>query len=74
MRCLRERISDPNLLWLVKNFLKAEVIEAGHYESTTQGVLQGGIVSSVLASIYLHYVLDLCFEKKIKLNPEDIWS
>ncbi|MGL9726415.1 MAG: reverse transcriptase domain-containing protein [Wolbachia sp.] len=68
MRCLRERISDPNLLWLVKNFLKAGVIEAGHYESTTQGAPQGGIVSPVLANIYLHYVLDLWFEKKVKLK------
>lgn len=41
MRCLRERISDPNLLWLVKQFLKAGVIEAGHYEATTQGAPQG---------------------------------
>lgn len=68
MRCLRERISDTNLLWLVKKFLKAGVIEAGHYESTTQGAPQGGIVSPVLANIYLHYVLDLWFEKKVKLK------
>lgn len=66
MRCLRERISDPNLLWLVQQFLKAGVIEAGHYEATTQGAPQGGIVSPVLANIYLHYVLDLWFEKKVK--------
>lgn len=66
MRCLRERIADPNLLWLVKRFLKAGVIEAGHYEATTQGAPQGGIVSPVLANIYLHYVLDLWFEKKVR--------
>ncbi|MDM8335809.1 group II intron reverse transcriptase/maturase [Wolbachia pipientis] len=66
MKCLRERIIDPNLLWLIKRFLKAGVIEAGHYEATEQGTPQGGIVSPVLANIYLHYVLDLWFEKKVK--------
>ena len=66
MRCLRERISDPNLLWLVKQVLKAGVIEAGHYEATKRGAPQGGVVSPELANIYLHYVLDLWFEKKVK--------
>ncbi|SRR6266550_3638651 len=66
MRCLRERITDPNLLWLVKRFLKAGIVEAGHYEATKQGTPQGGIASPVLANIYLHYVLDLWFEKKFK--------
>lgn len=64
MRCLRERITDPNLLWLVKRFLKAGIVEAGNYEATKQGRPQGGIVSPVLANIYLHYVLDLWREKK----------
>lgn len=41
-------------------------MEAGHYEATTQGAPQGGVVSPVLANIYLHYVLDLWFEKKVK--------
>ncbi|NSX83908.1 group II intron reverse transcriptase/maturase, partial [Wolbachia endosymbiont of Atemnus politus] len=71
MRCLRERISDPNLLWLVKQCLKAGVMEAGHYKTTTQGAPQGGIVSPVLANVYLHYVLDLWFEKKVK--PKSKW-
>ncbi|WP_237342883.1 reverse transcriptase domain-containing protein [Wolbachia endosymbiont of Folsomia candida] len=66
MRCLRERIADPNLLWLVKRFLKAGVVEAGHYEATELGAPQGGIVSPILANIYLHYVLDLWFKKKFK--------
>ncbi|WP_353271820.1 group II intron reverse transcriptase/maturase [Wolbachia endosymbiont (group A) of Nomada goodeniana] len=66
MRCLRERITDPNLLWLVKRFLKAGIVEAGNYEATKQGTPQGCIVSPVLANIYLHYVLDLWIEKKFK--------
>ncbi|WP_255717882.1 reverse transcriptase domain-containing protein [Wolbachia endosymbiont of Drosophila innubila] len=62
----KERIADPNLLWLIKRFLKAGIVEVGCYKATDQGTPQGGIVSPVLANIYLHYVLDLWFEKKFK--------
>jgi RNA-directed DNA polymerase len=65
LRCLEERIADPNLLWLVKKLLKAGVVEAGQYYSSEEGTPQGGIVSPLLANIYLHYVLDIWFEKVI---------
>jgi RNA-directed DNA polymerase len=65
-RCLEERISDPNLLWLVRRFLKAGVIEDGEYRSSELGTPQGGVISPLLANIYLHYVLDNWFEKIIK--------
>ena len=42
------------------------MIEAGKYKETTQGTVQGGVISPLLANIYLHYVLDLWFEKKFK--------
>jgi group II intron reverse transcriptase/maturase len=67
-RCLEERIADPNLLGLVRRFLKSGVVEAGHYEPTKLGTPQGGVVSPLLANIYLHYVVDLWFEKKFKLQ------
>jgi group II intron reverse transcriptase/maturase len=54
-RCLEERISDPNLLWLVRQFLKAGVVEAGQHHASTQGTPQGGNLSPLLANIYLHY-------------------
>ena len=66
MRCLEVRIADPNLLWLVNKFLKAGVVDAGQFISTDQGTPQGGNLSPLLANIYLHYVLDLWFEKKFK--------
>ena len=66
MRCLQVRIADPNLLWLVHRFLKAGVVDAGQFISTEQGTPQGGNLSPLLANIYLHYVLDLWFEKKFK--------
>lgn len=65
-RCLEERIADPNLLWLVRRLLKSGVVEEGQYQASTQGTPQGGNISPLLANIYLHYVLDLWFEKKFK--------
>jgi RNA-directed DNA polymerase len=66
MECLKQRISDPNLLRLITQFLKSGVLEAGIQKRTDQGTPQGGIVSPILANIYLHYVLDLWFELKEK--------
>ena len=66
MKCLKERINDPNLLDLIARFLKAGVMEAGKLNQTNEGTPQGGIVSPILANIYLHYVLDLWFEIKDK--------
>ena len=66
MRCLKERIADKNLLWIIERFLKAGVMEEGNYLESESGTPQGGVISPLLANIYLHYVLDLWFEKKIK--------
>ena len=65
-RCLEERISDPNILWLVRRLLKAGIMEEGKLLSSNVGTPQGGVISPLLANIYLHYVLDLWFEKRIK--------
>lgn len=65
-RCLEERTADPNLMWLVRRILKAGLIDNGQYHASRQGAMQGGNLSPLLANIYLHYVLDLWFEKKIK--------
>lgn len=66
LRCLEERIGDPNFLWLIRQFLKAGIMEEGVYLDSESGTPQGGVVSPLLANIYLHYVLDLWFEKKYK--------
>lgn len=63
IECLNQRISDPNFRSLIIKFLKAGVIEEGKYQKTQQGTPQGGIISPILANIYLHYVLDLWFEQ-----------
>lgn len=66
IRCLDERIADPNFKLLVRKFLKAGVLEEGQLVPTTEGTPQGGIVSPVLANIYLHYGLDLWIKLKVK--------
>lgn len=66
IRCLDERISDPNFKLLVSRMLKAGVMEDGKYVEVREGTPQGGIVSPLLANIYLHYALDLWFEKRLK--------
>ena len=45
--------------------LKSGVMIEGKYEDTSVGTPQGGLISPILANVYLHYVLDLWFEKCI---------
>lgn len=66
LRCLEERIDDPNFLLLVRRFLKAGIWEDGIFSQSKVGTPQGGVISPVLANIYLHYVLDIWFERKFK--------
>jgi len=64
---LEQRIDDKALLTLIKQWLKARVKSPdGSVSSSASGTPQGGVVSPVLANIYLHYVLDLWFEKEVK--------
>src|SRR5262249_30050813 len=48
----------------IDRFLKAGVLEDGMFSASEQGTPQGGLVSPALANIYLHYVLDVWFEKR----------
>jgi len=66
MEFLQARIKDPSFLLLIRRFLKAGYFEAGRIIATQQGTPQGGNLSPILSNIFLHYVLDLWFEKKVK--------
>jgi RNA-directed DNA polymerase len=67
IRMLEERIDDRALLRLIKKWLKAGVLETdGQVIHPATGTPQGGIVSPILANIYLHYVLDLWFHKVVR--------
>ena len=65
-RCLEEKITNKNLVWLVRKILKAGVVEDGKQLATELGTSQGGVISPLLTNIYLHYILDLWFNKKIE--------
>lgn len=68
MRCLDQRIVDPNFKSLILKFLKAGVMKDNMCQKTEKGTPQGGIISPILANMYLHFVLDLWFEKQEKKN------
>ena len=66
MKFLEHRIEDKNLLRLISRFLKAGIVEDGIKYDTPKGTPQGGVCSPILANIYLHYVLDLWFDKIVR--------
>jgi RNA-directed DNA polymerase len=51
---LRRRIGDKDILDLIWKFLKAGVLEQGLFAQTDEGVPQGGIISPLLANVYLN--------------------
>ena len=66
-RMLQQRISDGAVLNLIRKWLRAGILEEdGRVVHPQTGTPQGGIISPVLANIYLHYVLDLWFERKVR--------
>ena len=66
MRFLGNDIADKNFLRYVVRFLKAGVLVDRQYQETSVGTPQGGLISPVLANVYLHYVLDWWFENVMK--------
>ncbi|HUF61527.1 MAG TPA: reverse transcriptase domain-containing protein [Verrucomicrobiales bacterium] len=69
VKMLEERVDDRALIRLIKKWLRAGILEEdGKMIHPAMGTPQGGIVSPVLANIYLHYALDLWFEKKVAVR------
>lgn len=66
IKLLEHDIQDKNFLRYVKRFLIAGIMEGKKLKDSERGTPQGGLISPVLANVYLHYVLDLWFEKAIK--------
>ncbi len=62
MRMLQARIRDTRILRLIEKWLRSGVMENGVVRVATEGTPQGGPISSILANVYLHYVLDRWFE------------
>ena len=64
MACVRTRVTDHRVLRYLMRFLKAGVWEAGgRVPATEEGVPQGGVLSPLLANIFLHYALDCWFQR-----------
>ena len=66
MKFIGHRIADPNIQRLVNRFLKAGIMEAGIRYDTPTGTPQGGVCSPIIGNVYLHYVLDLWFDKIVR--------
>ena len=71
IRMVEQRVDDKAYIELIKKWLKAGILETdGKIIDPVTGTPQGGIISPILANIYLHYTLDLWFEKSIKPRCE----
>jgi len=68
MEILSKKINDKPFLRLIRKWLKAGVLEEGKVINPLTGTPQGGIISPILANIYLHYVLDEWFEEVVKAH------
>src|SRR5262245_15672022 len=62
---LRLRVRDGVLLRLIDKWLKAGVMEDGSVSYPEAGAPQGGVASPLLSNVFLHYVLDLWFERDV---------
>jgi RNA-directed DNA polymerase len=65
-KMVAHRIADPVMLSLIGKWLNAGVMQNGIVIYTEEGTPQGGPISPVLSNIYLHFLLDLWFERRIK--------
>lgn len=63
---VRQRVRDGVLLRLIGKWLKAGVMEEGSVRRTSAGTPQGGVISPLLANLYLHVVFDRWFEDVVR--------
>jgi RNA-directed DNA polymerase len=66
IKFLEHDIEDKNFIRYIRKFLKSGIMEQGKIIESDKETPQGGLISPVLANVYLHYVLDLWFEKVVK--------
>lgn len=74
LKMLGERIADNALIKLINKWLKAGILEDGRVTHPESGTPQGGVISPILANIYLHYALDLWFDKWFRRNSRGACS
>ena len=66
LRFVRHRVKDGSILRLLRGWLRAGVLEGGVLRLAETGTPQGGVISPLLANLYLHYVLDLWAERRVR--------
>jgi RNA-directed DNA polymerase len=66
LRFVEHRVGDRRLISLIRRWLKAGVLEDGEIHPSEEGTPQGGSISVLLSNLYLHYVLDVWFERVVK--------
>ena len=67
IKMLEQRIDDRALMRLIKKWLRAGILDTdGKVLHPVTGTPQGGIVSPILANVYLHYALDLWFHQVVR--------
>jgi len=63
---IQHRVGDPRIIFMINGWLKSGVMENGEIRASEVGTPLGSSISVLLSNIYLHYVLDLWFEKVVK--------
>jgi RNA-directed DNA polymerase len=63
---LQIRVADGSLMRLIGKCLHVGVLDGSEYAEPDTGAAQGSVLSPILGNIYLHYVLDLWFERDVK--------
>lgn len=66
LRMLKIVIKDRDFIELIRRFLKAGYMQNDEVNITEEGTPQGGVISPILANLYLHVVLDNWFDKELK--------
>ena len=66
LKFLEHRIGDARIIRLIRRMLKGGIMEDGLVRASEKGTPQGSILSPLLSNIYLHYVLDLWFSRRIR--------
>ena len=66
MEMLRSRIADESLMRLIGKCLHVGVLDGAEYSEPETGTAQGSVLSPMLGNVYLHYVLDVWFEREVR--------
>ncbi|TKC88252.1 group II intron reverse transcriptase/maturase, partial [Polyangium fumosum] len=66
MEMIKLRVADGSLLRLIGKCLHVGILDGDEFSKPEVGTAQGSVLSPLLGNIYLHYVLDLWFEREVK--------